>query len=92
MLSTKHSSDMKTSGESITTNLDQDVLLSVARYGRAKPSYTTDDLIENYQCGNLNSVVFNQDTAQVPLLGSRWAEHSKTDRLNIAMQEQAEHG
>ena len=71
MLSTKHSSDMKTSGESITTNLDQDVLLSVARYGRAKPSYTTDDLIENYQCGNLNSVVFNQDTAQVPLLTAR---------------------
>jgi len=50
------------------------------RYGRVKPSYTTDDLIENYQCGNLNSVVFNQDTAQVPLLGSRLAEHVKIDR------------
>ena len=35
------------------------------RHGRVEPSYTTDDLIQNYQCGNLNSVVFNQDTAQV---------------------------
>jgi len=41
------------------------------RYGRVEPSYTTDDLIQNYQCGNLNSVVFNQDTAQVSLLSTR---------------------
>jgi len=41
------------------------------RYGRTKPLYTTDDLIKNYQCGNLNSVVFNQDTAQVPNLTVR---------------------
>lgn len=61
-------------------NLDHDILISADRYGRVKPSYTTDDLIENYQCGNLNSVVFNQDTAQVPLLGSRLAEHVKIDR------------
>ena len=41
------------------------------RAGLVEPSYTTDDLISNYQCGNLNSVVFNQDTAQVPLLTAR---------------------
>jgi len=41
------------------------------RSGLVEPSYTTDDLIRNYQCGNLNSVVFNQDTAQVPLLTAR---------------------
>ena len=41
------------------------------RYGRVEPRYTTDDLINNYQCGNLNSVVFNQDTAQVHLLSTR---------------------
>lgn len=41
------------------------------RRGVVKPSYTTDDLISNYQCGNLNSVVFNQDTAQVSLLSAR---------------------
>jgi len=41
------------------------------RYGRTQPMYTTDDLIKNYKCGNLNSVVFNQDTAQVPNLTVR---------------------
>jgi len=49
------------------------------RFGRTKPRYTTDDLIQNYQCGNLNSVVFNQDTAQVPLLTAR-------NQLNMAEQ------
>ena len=45
------------------------------RHGRVEPSYTTDDLIQNYQCGNLNSVVFNQDTAQVisdPTMSKSW--------------------
>ena len=41
-----------------------------ARRGQAA-SYTTDDLISNYQCRNLNSVVFNKDTAQVSLLSAR---------------------
>ena len=39
-------------------------------------------LIQNYQCGNLNSVVFNQDTAQVSLLSTR-------NRLNMAEQKLA---
>ena len=41
------------------------------RRGVVKPSYTTDYLISNYQCGKLNSVVFNQDTAEVSLLSAR---------------------
>jgi len=49
------------------------------RHGIVKPSYTTDDLIDNYQCGNINSVVFNQDTAQVSLLSTR-------SKLNMAEQ------
>jgi len=40
------------------------------RFGRTVPQYTTDDLIRNYKCGNIDSIVFNQDTAQVPLLAS----------------------
>ncbi|GIX77856.1 metalloprotease TIKI1 [Caerostris extrusa] len=31
-------------------------------------SYTTEDLIRHYNCGDLNSVVFGQDTAPVPTL------------------------
>ena len=53
------------------------------RHGRVKPSYTTDDLINNYQCGNINSVVFNQDTAQVSLLSTR-------SKLNMAEQQLAQ--
>lgn len=28
--------------------------------------YTTDDLIHHYNCGDLNDVIFNKDSAQVP--------------------------
>ncbi|XP_023659084.1 metalloprotease TIKI1 [Paramormyrops kingsleyae] len=28
--------------------------------------YTTDDLIQHYNCGDLNAVIFNHDTSQVP--------------------------
>ncbi|XP_064605815.1 LOW QUALITY PROTEIN: metalloprotease TIKI1-like [Liolophura sinensis] len=31
-------------------------------------SYTTDDLIYHYNCGDLNSIIFNHDTTQVPNL------------------------
>ncbi|XP_046575923.1 metalloprotease TIKI1-like isoform X2 [Haliotis rubra] len=30
--------------------------------------YTTEDLIDHYNCGDLNSIIFNHDTAQVPNL------------------------
>lgn len=31
-------------------------------------TYTTDDLIRHYNCGDLNAVVFGQDTAPVPAI------------------------
>lgn len=35
------------------------------RDGGVHPHYTTDDLIKHYNCGDLNTVIFNQDTTQV---------------------------
>lgn len=35
------------------------------RRGLISSPMTTEDLIERYRCGNLNAIVFNQDTAQV---------------------------
>jgi len=49
-----------------TLQLQKDV-----RQGNTTPQFTTEDLIKNYRCGNLNSVVFNRDTTQVPLLTAR---------------------
>ncbi|XP_056603120.1 metalloprotease TIKI1 isoform X2 [Triplophysa dalaica] len=36
------------------------------RAGSLQLPYTTDDLIKHYNCGDLNSIVFNHDTSQVP--------------------------
>ncbi|XP_063795658.1 metalloprotease TIKI2 isoform X2 [Pseudophryne corroboree] len=36
------------------------------RAGSFQAPYTTDDLIKHYNCGDLNSVIFNHDTSQVP--------------------------
>lgn len=38
------------------------------RAGEQSTPYTTDDLIKHYNCGDLNAVIFSQDTAQVRLL------------------------
>ena len=38
------------------------------RRGLGSIPYTTDDLIRHYNCGDLNTVIFNHDTAQVPNL------------------------
>jgi hypothetical protein len=35
------------------------------RTGDHSTPYTTDDLIKHYNCGDLNAVIFSQDTAQV---------------------------
>ncbi|XP_071511518.1 metalloprotease TIKI1-like [Diadema antillarum] len=40
------------------------------RAGTIRQTYTTEDLIWHYNCGDLNSVIFNQDTAQVPSMGN----------------------
>lgn len=36
------------------------------RAGSVQVPYTTEDLIRHYNCGDLNSVIFNHDTSQVP--------------------------
>lgn len=35
------------------------------RRGRLRSKLTTDDLISHYNCGNLNEIIFNQDTINV---------------------------
>ena len=35
------------------------------RAGSLQVPYTTDDLIKHYNCGDLNSIIFNHDTSQV---------------------------
>ncbi|KAM6985895.1 metalloprotease TIKI1 [Aplochiton taeniatus] len=36
------------------------------RAGSLRVPYTTEDLIKHYNCGDLNSIIFNHDTSQVP--------------------------
>ncbi|KAL8202923.1 UNVERIFIED_CONTAM: Metalloprotease TIKI1 [Gekko kuhli] len=36
------------------------------RAGSLQIPYTTEDLIKHYNCGDLNSIIFNHDTSQVP--------------------------
>lgn len=37
------------------------------RAGSFQIPYTTEDLIKHYNCGDLNSIIFNHDTSQVSL-------------------------
>lgn len=66
-------------------------------------SYTTDDLIRHYNCGDLDAVIFNRDTTQVPTLGisngaggtppavsSRLSTLWTTKNVNQLYQDQAE--
>uniref|UniRef100_H3BDM4 Metalloprotease TIKI n=2 Tax=Latimeria chalumnae TaxID=7897 RepID=H3BDM4_LATCH len=36
------------------------------RAGSLQAPYTTEDLIKHYNCGDLNTVIFNHDTSQLP--------------------------
>ncbi|XP_062845077.1 metalloprotease TIKI1 isoform X2 [Trichomycterus rosablanca] len=36
------------------------------RAGSLQVPYTTEDLIKHYNCGDLNSIIFNHDTSQMP--------------------------
>ncbi|KAM8962092.1 metalloprotease TIKI1 [Pelodytes ibericus] len=36
------------------------------RAGSLQTPYTTEDLIKHYNCGDLNSIIFNRDSSQVP--------------------------
>uniref|UniRef100_A0A452J6P0 Metalloprotease TIKI n=1 Tax=Gopherus agassizii TaxID=38772 RepID=A0A452J6P0_9SAUR len=38
------------------------------RAGSLQAPYTTEDLIKHYNCGDLNAVIFNHDTSQLPNL------------------------
>ena len=37
------------------------------RAGEETPSYTTDDLIRHYNCGDLDEVIFRRDSSQIPV-------------------------
>nr|XP_053655177.1 metalloprotease TIKI2-like [Cherax quadricarinatus] len=42
----------------------------ILREGEGHLTYTTDHLITHYNCGDLDAVIFSQDTTQVPHLGN----------------------
>nr|XP_027210074.1 metalloprotease TIKI1-like [Penaeus vannamei] len=42
----------------------------ILRAGDGRLTFTTDDLIRHYNCGDLDAVIFSQDTTQVPHLGN----------------------
>ncbi|KAL3869663.1 hypothetical protein ACJMK2_042327 [Sinanodonta woodiana] len=42
----------------------------VLRMSKGRSLYTTDDLIHHYNCGDLNSIIFDHDSAQLPLLSN----------------------
>lgn len=42
------------------------------RAGSLQVPYTTEDLIRHYNCGDLNSIIFNHDTSQVQLSDRRF--------------------
>ena len=48
------------------------------RAGEETPSYTTDDLIRHYNCGDLDEVILRRDSSQIPVRsGRRGAERSQ---------------
>ncbi|XP_076811744.1 metalloprotease TIKI1-like isoform X2 [Clavelina lepadiformis] len=49
------------------------------RYGTLKIPYTTDDLIDQYNCGELNSATFDKETAQMPQLVNQSDSEPKKD-------------
>ncbi|XP_045078689.1 metalloprotease TIKI1 [Coregonus clupeaformis] len=53
--------------ESVIFALNQTLLQQESvRAGSLQVPYTTEDLIKHYNCGDLNSIIFNHDTSQVP--------------------------
>ncbi|KAH7639624.1 metalloprotease tiki1-like isoform x1 [Dermatophagoides farinae] len=41
------------------------------RRGYLRSNHTTDDMIRHYNCGNLNEALFNEDSANIPILKNR---------------------
>lgn len=44
------------------------------RAGSLQGSYTTEDLITHYNCGDLNSIIFNHDTSQVSFQATSFSQ------------------
>ncbi|KAM7388313.1 hypothetical protein PAMP_024499 [Pampus punctatissimus] len=54
------------------------------RAGSLQGSYTTEDLITHYNCGDLSSIIFNHDTSQLPhFINSSLPAHDRMTALQI---------
>ncbi|KAM8875073.1 metalloprotease TIKI2 [Spinachia spinachia] len=54
------------------------------RAGSLQGSYTTEDLITHYNCGDLSAIIFNHDTSQLPhFINSSLPAHDRTMALQI---------
>ncbi|KAM5194695.1 metalloprotease TIKI1 [Mantella aurantiaca] len=54
------------------------------RAGSLQVPYTTEDLIKHYNCGDLNSIIFNHDSSQVPnFKNSSLPPHERITALEI---------
>uniref|UniRef100_A0A8C6T2T8 Metalloprotease TIKI n=1 Tax=Neogobius melanostomus TaxID=47308 RepID=A0A8C6T2T8_9GOBI len=54
------------------------------RAGSLQGSYTTEDLITHYNCGDLSSIIFNHDTSQLPhFINSSLPAHDRLTALEI---------
>ncbi|XP_036409552.1 metalloprotease TIKI2 isoform X2 [Megalops cyprinoides] len=54
------------------------------RAGSLQGSYTTEDLITHYNCGDLSSIIFNHDTSQLPhFINSSLPAHERTTAQQI---------
>uniref|UniRef100_A0A3Q2Q3P5 Metalloprotease TIKI n=1 Tax=Fundulus heteroclitus TaxID=8078 RepID=A0A3Q2Q3P5_FUNHE len=54
------------------------------RAGSLQGSYTTEDLITHYNCGDLNSIIFNHDTSQLPhFINSSLPAHDRMTAMQI---------
>ncbi|KAM4628704.1 metalloprotease TIKI2 [Polymixia lowei] len=54
------------------------------RAGSLQGSYTTEDLITHYNCGDLSSIIFNHDTSQLPhFINSSLPDHDRTTAQQI---------
>ncbi|XP_061636525.1 metalloprotease TIKI2 [Phyllopteryx taeniolatus] len=54
------------------------------RAGSLQGSYTTEDLITHYNCGDLSSIIFNRDNSQLPhFINSSLPAHERTTAQQI---------
>ena len=47
------------------------------RHGKASLAYTTDDLIDHYNCGDLKTVLFSAQATQLATLNNNSSQHSE---------------